>query len=413
MKLLVVLLAGAVLGAIVHALLVQAAPLPTPTDVTRAPLSTESASPGASEHALQPASGPSTERVAESQSAPTPERREAQPILFTGDLLAHHHAEYLRGWSETCQKPVQPSATLVAGAEAQFREGVLALSAMLGERDAAAANEADALAVSLETLDALALLEFARSGEWRPDEEFVGSERFGELLQPRTAGAALSGEAFAENRGATLEAGAVLRFGPGIHVLDERRLQAEGGAIPPDITLVGAGKDATLLRIGDISTRAFLERLTLLDMTLDAGNDGLFDVRSEGAVIDLQRVRIVRFDAGHGGCDVLSSYQGAVIRARDVDFIGGYGKSPGNGNLLYGKPIVASFESCRFERIEMRDLEPGQGSFVRFADCRFVLTEATPIHQAPGLHFEGCQYEPLPDEPFATKPLSDLFPGAQ
>jgi hypothetical protein len=74
--------------------------------------------------------------------------------------------------------------------------------------------------------------------------------------------------------------------------------------------------------------------------------------------------------------------------------------------------MFAPFESCRFERIEMRDLTPGGPSQVRFASCRFV-TRSNPIREAPGLAFEGCVYEPLEPESIATKPQSELSPGAQ
>jgi len=416
MKLALTLLLGAVLGALAHALF---GPVAATRTVEHAPLDPHGEAPAlASEvdSSLPTARGGDDRVVDPDPPAPSPspsgERREAEGVLFSEALLAHHDTQYLRGWSEIRARPVEPSPALVAGAEAGFRERVLGLSERLGAKDAEQANETDALALSLETLDVAALLQFARDEIWIPDETFPTSERFAELWTPRTAGANLDGPGFVSGREAELTPGATLVFGPGIHVLDARRLQAENGVIPADVTLVGAGKDATLLRIGDISTRGFLERLTLRDMTLDADNDGLFDIRSVTALVDLQRVRIVRFDAGHGGCNTLSASRGAIFRARDVDFVGGYGRSPGNGDLLDGAPIIALFQNCRFERIKMRDLTPGDGSQVRFQDCRFV-TEWNPIQPQPGLAFERCQYEELEPTEIETLPLSDLFPGAE
>ncbi len=414
MKLALALVLGLVLGAACTAL-VQPTARVVPSDPRPLDASTEPPAAAAAPDRALPGAPHGDARVDDDAPprAPTGARRaDASDPLFSTALLAHHDAEYARGWREVRDGDIEPAPALLASAGTRFREGVLALSASLGERDAEDANERDALARSLETLDVTALLEFARGGVWRPEPGFLRSDRFEALWTPGPVSATVDGATFAADRNATLEAGVTLSFPVGVHVLDERRLADQDGVIPADVTLIGAGKDATLLRIGDISSRGFLQHLTIRDMTLDADNDGLFDLRVAGALVDLQRVRIVRFDAAHGGCTTLSSSKGGLYRLRDVDFVGGYGRSPGRGDLMDGSPILASFENCRFERIEMTDLTPGQGSQVRFTDCHFI-TESDPIRQEPGLAFERCRYEPLEPEDITTKPLSELFPGAQ
>jgi len=67
-------------------------------------------------------------------------------------------------------------------------------------------------------------------------------------------------------------------------------------------------------------------------------------------VLDLESVRIIGFDAGHGGCNIFDARKGNVIQARDSDFIGGYGKAPGLGYLFSsGQSILARFTNCHLE----------------------------------------------------------------
>ena len=114
----------------------------------------------------------------------------------------------------------------------------------------------------------------------------------------------------------------MLSFPAGIHRLDERRLRGpRGEPFPTDVTIEGAGMDATLLRLSDISIPSDVERLTIRDLTLDCENDGLFDLRSGDASLDIAGVRIVRFDASHGGCRIFTGDRGTVLvmRRRRLD----------------------------------------------------------------------------------------------
>ena len=136
--------------------------------------------------------------------------------------------------------------------------------------------------------------------------------------------------------------------------------------------------DATLLQLGDIGIRGDVQRLAFRDLTLDAGNDGLFDMRSGALVLDLERVRIVRFDAAHGGCHVFDA-RGVLIRARDSKIIGGYGRHPGHGDLFRSGPILARFSRCRFELLDMSLSRVGSRGRVLFQDCSFHLLEENPM----------------------------------
>ncbi len=223
----------------------------------------------------------------------------------------------------------------------------------------------------------------------------------------------ISGEAFAKGEAGELVAGMVIRFGPGVHHLDERAFRgADGDSLPADITVIGAGMDATLLALGDISIDSVVERLAFRNMTLDCENNGLFDLRNESMLLDLERVRIVRFDAGHGGCKIFGVTRGSVLRARDCQIVGGYGRSPGNGDIFRRGPVIARFENCHFELVD--DWPRLKNSRIHYKGCTFALLRKNPAdYPVDGELYENCSFSDPLGSPAAearmNKKLSDLF----
>ena len=209
----------------------------------------------------------------------------------------------------------------------------------------------------------------------------------------------------------------MLSFGPGIHTLDERRFRGEDrSGIPKDVTIIGAGRDSTLLQMGDISSRTTVDRLTFRNITLDAQNDGLFDLRLGSLSLHLESVRIVRFDAGHGGCSIFSVRGGSVLRARDSQIVGGYGRAPGRGGLFRGTPFLARFTNCHLELVELRLERLGRDSKAVFQNCSFVRPEgdADPVLvQNPSVAFYGCRSRMLEtrNRHGLQRDLSELFYG--
>ncbi|MCB9913788.1 MAG: hypothetical protein H6828_01410 [Planctomycetes bacterium] len=254
---------------------------------------------------------------------------------------------------------------------------------------------------------------------WAPTPADLDQAAVAAMFAPQRAGGALDGAEFVATPDARLEAGTTLRFGPGVHVLDERRLRGEDGrTLPSDVTIVGAGKDATLLRLGDLGAQGSLARLAFRDLTLDCDDDGLFDHRSDVSSVRMERVRVVRFDAGHGGCTVFSFNGGAVVHATDCEFLGGYGRAPGRGSLLRpGPPFLMRFERCRFRLIELRFLSSlDADSAAVLVGCQFELLGSDPLGWSnEHVRLEGCSSTPIPaDTPPAELQLqlTDLFPGA-
>ena len=335
---------------------------------------------------------------------------------FTEALLDHHAREFVAGWRSERALPPTP-ADESQGLEA-FREGVLALSFQLGARLAQEQNERERVATAHDAGDALELLRCAAEGLWQPTPAALEEGALETWFRPEVAGSAVDGLEFLGDREARLEDGAVLRFPRGVYTLDGRRLRgADGRALPADVTLVGAGKDLTLLRLGDLGADGSLERLSFRDLTLDCENDGLFDHRSRASSISLERVRVVRFDAGHGGCYVFFFREGVLVRARDCEFVGGYGTRPGMGDLARGEPLLASFVDCRFRLLGMHlPQRLGSTSAVRFERCHFELEHVDPLSwNAENLSLTGCTSAPLPlgvDRESVRLELKDLFPGA-
>ena len=185
--------------------------------------------------------------------------------------------------------------------------------------------------------------------------------------------------------------------------------------IPKDVTILGAGRDTTLLQMGDIGSYEDIERITFRNISLDTQNDGLFDQRRGSLSIHLEAVRIVRFDAGHGGCQIFRTRGGTAVTAVDTEFMGGYGRNPGMARFLDGEPFLGSFKNCVIELVNMgnlRSLDEGQ---VHFEGCHFHLEEPDPRNWSNSrVSLAGCTYEVIPsDASDLKKNLQDLFPEAR
>ena len=169
---------------------------------------------------------------------------------------------------------------------------------------------------------------------------------------------------------------AILSFGEGVFDLTRTLKENSFGNLSSDILFEGAGMNKTLLIFGrgiDISFEDKIKGLAFRDLTLDVHNDCLFDVTSKSDVtLDLTRVRIVRFDSGTGGsCLFYIQANPCTVRAKDSEFICGYGRGNMPGTL-YGKgDFLAYFFNCKFELMDF-DLGKKEGYKIRFDKCKFV-----------------------------------------
>lgn len=341
------------------------------------------------------------------------ERTREDPALFSKALLEHFRVTYVQAWCEQCAD--SPGESDIAAGERRFREAVLALPAELAYLDAEMHNGILAVRQAAELGEGCTLLELAREGFYESEYEDRTWEAIDRSVKRRKSGSTVDGSRFFSDKDAKLTEGMTITFGPGLHVLDQRQLRGEDDlTFPSDVTISGAGINATLLRLGNFSASGNVERFTFRDLTIDANDNGLFDLRSGCLVLDLGNVRIVRFDAGHGGCDIFGVREGSLIQAVNCEIIGGYGQSPGSGYLFEGSPVIGSFTDCRLELLDLTFREVSPAGRLLFQNCIFALLEEDPLeNNAPGVFFSGCLVESLlePGTPKSDlrKDLGDLF----
>jgi len=353
------------------------------------------------------------EKLKPNDSLPDIQALNPESPMFSKALLEHFHKEFIQEWRKV--RAVDPNKEQLALGEERFREIVLRFPAEIGRLSAEECNDKDALEKAMACGDGVSLIASVENDCYTHDPE-----RFGELIHqcvtPRVAGPTLSSKDFAEGKEVDIVEGTIIEFGPGIHKLDECKLRGpDKRGLPSDVTIRGMGMDATLLRIGDIGINGDVNRLAFRNLTLDAENEGLFYLRAGSLVLDLENVRIVRFDAGHGGCTILDAKNGNVIKAINCEIIGGYGRSPGKGNLFdRGDSVLAHFTNCRIELLKLGLRPSSQDGHILFQNCTFSLLRTNPLEKPmANIEFTGCKFETLWDFQMPReklrKDLGDLF----
>ncbi len=339
--------------------------------------------------------------------------------LISERLFAFAEGAYRSARADAGQSADAIQAELPAFRE-RFEQNVRALPGrialwVLNELEAAQAALEQAEAVQAGALNAF--LAALKSGVAQEAEDFTLEGAFlDSFVRNRSQASSADGTLFATSKEPVTE-GLVISFPPGIHSLDERRLRGPSGeAFPSDVTIEGAGMNSTLLRLSDISIRSDVERLTLRDMTIDCDNDGLFDLRSGNASLDVARVRLVRFDAGHGGCQLFTGDDGVVLAMRDSEILGGFGKNPGHGQLVStaGSPTYAlRFTNVLFDLVDPEFHSVDEGLFV---GCRFENMTPNRMAGSEDMQFMNCSFGELLsnnyDEDALQRSLNELFPGA-
>ena len=155
----------------------------------------------------------------------------------------------------------------------------------------------------------------------------------------------------------------------------ERVLRKANLSFPDSVSFTGQGKSKTTVTISDAEfTSRDLNNLCFRDMTIDCVNDAMLDKRQGSLTLRLDNVRLVRFDAGHGGCRLLRVNDGIIVHAIDTDFVGGFGRSPGNGDIFASSDVfLGHFENCSFRGIKydlFRSIRSRQ-SQIWMDNCKF------------------------------------------
>lgn len=325
--------------------------------------------------------------------------------VVSPELLAFARDGIRDGWRQVREDPV-PDDVLATAVE-QFDAGVRQLPVMLGRQAAEARTVAETKAAAFKTPDAVALLA-AIDGDEPEAAAFVQSEGFAALFARRGGGSPVDGSA--RKSGDKLPEGAVVTFPAGVFAMDN--LARGNDPFPADVTVRGAGMDATLLVMDTIGVVTAVRRFAIEDCTIYV-DGGIFDLRVEPGMLALSRVRVVGFDCGAGGSYALDTRSVAIF-ASDCRFESGYGRSPGGyANLLRANGArLARFERCVFERV---DLDTANARTVSFVDCS--LTDML-CEQPAEPTFRGCRWTTIPrdkmwDAEYRQRDLNTLFPQWQ
>lgn len=337
--------------------------------------------------------------------------RQADELLNRA-LLNYFDREFRREWK--AERELPPSDSQVAAGLTEYRKIVLESPGMLGRRNSKDANEYDTARSGLKAGDALLVLAAAAEHDIEFSWEELNDEFFARALNPRQTGERIDGVSLEDRKRATLQDGTLIEFGPGLHRLKPDHAFGRK-EFPADLTIQGAGMNSTLLTIDTLHTRDEVQRLRIKNLTIDCANNYMFDLRSAGLSLDLENVRIVRFDMGAGGSLVFGVNDGLFLRAVNCEFLGGYGRSPVSGNLFRGDALVATFTGCTFQRVGLR-LHGTSAATTSFVNCIFREYHEEPTETLDA-RFENCSVLPLISWGEYVKPdvrsLSELFPAWQ
>lgn len=352
-----------------------------------------------------------------------------------GPLLREYARKTMRAAWKTSRADEIDDERLGRGMH-EFETGVLALPATIGHRMAEERTREELLARDATTGGAFALLEklsktptpmlglatdatamqslFARAAP----ETAVHADRFGKLL--------------AKN----LEPGKTYTYPAGVFPIE---INFNGvRPVPAEVTLAGAGMDATMLVLSqDIFAAEPLQRFSIRDCTVFTDNNYLFDQRGAPATVLLERVRVVGFDMGAGSSCALSFSGGLVLLARECRFEGGYGRHPQHGQLMRidSPALVARLERCRVDRVTLGADRLADGSTlafwqctlndlldpqVRFADGPRRQVFEQELRSLPGIQFQATTISFFDNAAWNLEPtswdvpardLNELFPG--
>jgi hypothetical protein len=154
--------------------------------------------------------------------------------------------------------------------------------------------------------------------------------------------------------------------------------------MPPTIALQGAGMDKTLLRLagrgllptvltrsGSGGGRVAAQVVVLRDMTIDCGNDEMVGSRGCRVFLRLQRCRVVGFDSGAGGSDMLAG-DGMAFCAEDSVFECGYGRGLTGDLFDVRGPLLARLDRCVLRGAFRHVFPRSADATCLFTDCKLL-----------------------------------------
>jgi hypothetical protein len=356
---------------------------------------------------------------------PVPENEPAAREAATDDLLSRSlldlAAEGLRvGWSKRRADTIPDD--LHAEGMGRFEEAVLALPERIGVELADEQTAREKALADAAAGGAFAFIASLAEGGTPVPQLVTNAGAFEALLPRTTSGPTVHAESVLRNLRDEIEEGATISFPAGVFELQD--LLGLKTPFPSDVTLTGAGMNSTLLvLVNDWTARSPVRRLEVRDCTIFTNDNYLIDQREGEVTMVLERIRVVGMDYAAGASCVFSFHGGAVVRARDCRFEGGYGDGPGSGQLLSFRsaaPVAARFERCTVSRIHLTIEGIQGGTTIVFDACRLdEMLTFYPESQVfddppPGLVLASGTTVTIYDRKNGDVPqldLNDLFPG--
>lgn len=175
--------------------------------------------------------------------------------------------------------------------------------------------------------------------------------------------------------------------------------------------------NATLLVLEtDLSVDSKIRNLRFRDLTVYTDGNCLFDVRGDGTVVRLDRVRVCGFDSGAGGSSAFNT-DTLALHCVNSFLTGGYGRSPGSGYLFDVRTdgLVARFDGCAIEAVRLGRIRDGATLVMRACTLRDMLDDPEELAaEHPGVLLDPCSVERIQGDHASRatlkRDLNDLFP---
>lgn len=288
--------------------------------------------------------------------------------MFSARLLQHAMDGIRSGWAQTREN--EPSEDELQVGLGMFREQTLQVPGSVGRYLAKRRSEAEMALEDARTGGVFKVLERLDEGAEGPLFDVVDSSKvFDQFFQRAEGGPSLDG-AHGIGRQDPVPDGSTLLFTAGVHSISDfgRKWRKH---YPRDLTIRGAGKDATMIVLrSDLSAHDTVRNLTFENCTVHANGNYLFDVRTPKMSVTVRSCRLLGWTTG-AGASCLFGTEALALRVVDTEITGVYNRHPASGKLFDVRTngLLARFENCTFDALDMFRGTRGGATLV-FVNCR-------------------------------------------
>lgn len=361
---------------------------------------------------LAPVSGAREAAVEEDDREPAEVITSDDP--FGPALMAYARKGIGEGWRSA--RPDEPREDEVEIGVTRFEEQTRALPFILGRQLAKRRTDAEQAVEDARTGGLFSVLEQLQASEVEgPLFELVDSPKvFDEFFQSTSQGSGADGRSVMRD-GEPPADGTILEFPAGVFELpDFGGTSAWRQRYPRDITIRGAGRDATMLVLrSDLSAYQRVRNLTIENCTINADNNYMFDIRQPAMSLTIRRARLVAWQAG-AGSSCLFGTEALALRCVDTEITGAYNRIMSSGQFFDVRHpgLLARFDNCTIDAT--RPFESfSDGGTVLFSNCRMTNLLAWGPPQIPqGVRLVGSplQWYDGEDPETLKRDLNELFP---